>query len=201
MRYSQPFCWSLAALITHYLMPQSCLDSCPLLSYKTPSSSTMAEGLPNDTGFVDPKTNNFPGSLAAYCSDGASIVIGSLMGTSPVTVFVGECLLNTRCQPGHPSFPAAVRMCLSDLAQLLSAAVSASRLDLAICTLLFSNFHQFQFPVFDWTAQVMHQGTDCHGATVCRVSHRYQGGRQDRHCGADCSLLDVHRPLVYSNHW
>lgn len=50
----------------------------------------MAEGLPNDTGFVDPKTNNFPGSLAAYCSDGASIVIGSLMGTSPVTVFVGE---------------------------------------------------------------------------------------------------------------
>ena len=40
-------------------------------------------------GFVDPKTNNFPGSLAAYCSDGASIVIGSLMGTSPVTVFVG----------------------------------------------------------------------------------------------------------------
>ena len=40
-------------------------------------------------GFVDPKTNNFPGSMAAYCSDGASIVIGSLMGTSPVTVFVG----------------------------------------------------------------------------------------------------------------
>ena len=28
--------------------------------------------------------------MAAYRSDGASIVIGSLMGTSPVTVFVGE---------------------------------------------------------------------------------------------------------------
>ncbi|BDA42913.1 Adenine/guanine permease AZG1 [Coccomyxa sp. Obi] len=39
-------------------------------------------------GFVDPKTNNFPGSTLAYCSDGLSIVIGSLMGTSPVTVFV-----------------------------------------------------------------------------------------------------------------
>ncbi|CAL8467446.1 g6984 [Coccomyxa elongata] len=38
-------------------------------------------------GFVDEK-NNFPGSVAAYCSDGAGIVIGSLMGTSPVTVFV-----------------------------------------------------------------------------------------------------------------
>lgn len=50
----------------------------------------MAERLLNGTGFVDPKTNNFPGSLAAYCSDGASIVIGSLMGTSPVTVFVGK---------------------------------------------------------------------------------------------------------------
>ena len=73
----------------------------------------MAEGLPNGTGFVDPKTNNFPGSLAAYCSDGASIVIGSLMGTSPVTVFVGEWVLNTRCQPGHASFPAAMRLRLS----------------------------------------------------------------------------------------
>ena len=41
-------------------------------------------------GFVDPKTNNFPGSTLAYCSDGISIVIGSVMGTSPVTVFVGE---------------------------------------------------------------------------------------------------------------
>ena len=39
---------------------------------------------------MDPKTNNFPGSTMAYCSDGISIVIGSLMGTSPVTVFVGE---------------------------------------------------------------------------------------------------------------
>ena len=26
----------------------------------------------------------------AYCSDGISIVIGAVMGTSPVTVFVGE---------------------------------------------------------------------------------------------------------------
>ena len=85
--------WSLAALVTHFLSPHSCLDTCLLLSDHLPSSSTMAEGLPNDTGFVDPKTNNFPGSLAAYCSDGASIVIGSLMGTSPVTVFVGEWLL------------------------------------------------------------------------------------------------------------
>ncbi|KAK9909947.1 hypothetical protein WJX75_009918 [Coccomyxa subellipsoidea] len=39
-------------------------------------------------GFVDPKTNNFPGSTMAYCSDGISIVIGAVMGTSPVTVFV-----------------------------------------------------------------------------------------------------------------
>lgn len=88
----QPF-WSLAPLMFHHLSPHSYFDSCLLLSDHTPSSSTMAEGLPNDTGFVDPKTNNFPGSLAAYCSDGASIVIGSLMGTSPVTVFVGEWLL------------------------------------------------------------------------------------------------------------
>ena len=50
-------------------------------------------------GFVDPKTNNFPGSMAAYCSDGASIVIGSLMGTSPVTVFVGA--LQTVSQLPH----------------------------------------------------------------------------------------------------
>ena len=48
-------------------------------------------------GFVDPKTNNFPGSMAAYCSDGASIVIGSLMGTSPVTVFVGKLQLLGLC--------------------------------------------------------------------------------------------------------
>ena len=39
-------------------------------------------------GFVDEK-HNFPGSIAAYCSDGAGIVIGSLMGSSPLTVFVG----------------------------------------------------------------------------------------------------------------
>lgn len=39
-------------------------------------------------GFVDEK-HNFPGSIAAYCSDGAGIVIGSLMGSSPITVFVG----------------------------------------------------------------------------------------------------------------
>lgn len=45
-------------------------------------------------GFVDPKTNNFPGSTLAYCSDGISIVIGSLMGTSPVTVFVGALPLS-----------------------------------------------------------------------------------------------------------
>ncbi|EIE24456.1 hypothetical protein COCSUDRAFT_14437, partial [Coccomyxa subellipsoidea C-169] len=38
-------------------------------------------------GFVDDK-HNFPGSIAAYCSDGAGIVIGSLMGSSPLTVFV-----------------------------------------------------------------------------------------------------------------
>ncbi|KAK9909872.1 hypothetical protein WJX75_008797 [Coccomyxa subellipsoidea] len=38
-------------------------------------------------GFVDEK-HNFPGSIAAYCSDGAGIVIGSLMGSSPLTVFV-----------------------------------------------------------------------------------------------------------------
>jgi hypothetical protein len=41
-------------------------------------------------GFVDPVTNNFPNSLYAYCCDGFSIVIGALMGSSPVTVFVGE---------------------------------------------------------------------------------------------------------------
>lgn len=45
-------------------------------------------------GFVDPKTNNFPGSTMAYCSDGISIVIGAVMGTSPVTVFVGELPLS-----------------------------------------------------------------------------------------------------------
>jgi AGZA family xanthine/uracil permease-like MFS transporter len=39
-------------------------------------------------GFVDPVTNNFPNSLYAYCCDGFSIVIGALMGSSPVTVFV-----------------------------------------------------------------------------------------------------------------
>lgn len=64
-------------------------------------------------GFVDPVTNNFPGSLYAYCSDGASIVIGSLLGTSPVTVFVGQrslrpaarCMLSTldiTTAPAHP---------------------------------------------------------------------------------------------------
>ena len=43
-------------------------------------------------GFVDPVTNNFPNSMYAYCCDGFSIVIGSLMGSSPVTVFVGAPL-------------------------------------------------------------------------------------------------------------
>ena len=46
-------------------------------------------------GFVDAK-HNFPGSTFAYCADGLSIVIGSLMGVPPVTVFVGEpCLAPT----------------------------------------------------------------------------------------------------------
>ncbi len=44
-------------------------------------------------GFVDEK-HNFPGSVLAYCSDGAGIVVGSLMGTSPITVFVGVCPLS-----------------------------------------------------------------------------------------------------------
>ena len=45
--------------------------------------------------------NNFPGSIAAYCSDGAGIVIGSLMGTSPITVFVGEPPARPRVQDLH----------------------------------------------------------------------------------------------------
>jgi len=39
-------------------------------------------------GFVDPETKDFPRSTLAYCSDGVGIVVGSLMGTSPLTVFI-----------------------------------------------------------------------------------------------------------------
>ncbi|KAF2757015.1 purine transporter [Pseudovirgaria hyperparasitica] len=40
------------------------------------------------SGVVDPDTGDFPRSTLAYCSDALSISIGSLFGTSPVTVFV-----------------------------------------------------------------------------------------------------------------
>ena len=38
--------------------------------------------------FIDEKTKAFPRSLIAYCVDGLSIVIGSCLGTSPLTVFI-----------------------------------------------------------------------------------------------------------------
>jgi AGZA family xanthine/uracil permease-like MFS transporter len=38
-------------------------------------------------GFID-ENKNFPRSIFAYCADGISIVVGSLMGTSPLTVFI-----------------------------------------------------------------------------------------------------------------
>ena len=39
-------------------------------------------------GFVNDETKDFPRSTLAYCSDGVGIVVGSLMGTSPLTVFI-----------------------------------------------------------------------------------------------------------------
>jgi AGZA family xanthine/uracil permease-like MFS transporter len=40
------------------------------------------------TGIVDPDTGDFPRSTLAYATDSVSIVLGSLLGLSPVTVFV-----------------------------------------------------------------------------------------------------------------
>lgn len=40
------------------------------------------------SGVVDPETGDFPRSTLAYCTDAMCISIGSLFGTSPVTVFV-----------------------------------------------------------------------------------------------------------------
>jgi adenine/guanine/hypoxanthine permease len=40
------------------------------------------------SGVVDEKTGAFPRSTLAYCTDAASISIGSLLGTSPVTAFI-----------------------------------------------------------------------------------------------------------------
>ena len=34
------------------------------------------------------KTGDFPRSVITYCMDGLGIIIGALMGSSPVTVFV-----------------------------------------------------------------------------------------------------------------
>lgn len=39
-------------------------------------------------GLVDPDTGDFEGQYAAFMSDAAAIVVGSLLGTSPVTAFV-----------------------------------------------------------------------------------------------------------------
>lgn len=39
-------------------------------------------------GFVDPKTQDFEGSAVAYLVDAFGIIIGSLMGCSPVTAFI-----------------------------------------------------------------------------------------------------------------
>ena len=39
-------------------------------------------------GFVDPRTQDFEGSAVAYLVDAGGIVIGSLMGCSPVTAFI-----------------------------------------------------------------------------------------------------------------
>jgi xanthine/uracil/vitamin C permease (AzgA family) len=38
--------------------------------------------------FVDQKTKTFDRALQAYCVDGASIVFGSCLGTSPLTVYI-----------------------------------------------------------------------------------------------------------------
>ena len=38
-------------------------------------------------GYID-KNKSFPRSLWAYCTDGTSIVVGSLLGISPVTVYI-----------------------------------------------------------------------------------------------------------------
>ena len=39
-------------------------------------------------GVVEPSSGDFPRSTIAYCADALSISIGSLFGTSPVTVFI-----------------------------------------------------------------------------------------------------------------
>eukprot|EP00882_Tetradesmus_deserticola_P014537 GHRQ01015460.1.p1 GENE.GHRQ01015460.1~~GHRQ01015460.1.p1 ORF type:complete len:355 (+),score=124.76 GHRQ01015460.1:692-1756(+) len=39
-------------------------------------------------GFVDEKTNAFPRQLFAFCVDGIAIVIGSLLGCAPLTVYI-----------------------------------------------------------------------------------------------------------------
>lgn len=39
-------------------------------------------------GVVDPKDGDFPRSTIAYCTDGACLSIGALLGSSPVTAFI-----------------------------------------------------------------------------------------------------------------
>lgn len=40
------------------------------------------------SGVVDPETGDFPRSTLAYCTDALFISVGSLLGSSPVTVFI-----------------------------------------------------------------------------------------------------------------
>jgi AGZA family xanthine/uracil permease-like MFS transporter len=39
-------------------------------------------------GVVDPRDGDFPRSTLAYCTDGACVSLGALMGLSPVTAFI-----------------------------------------------------------------------------------------------------------------
>jgi AGZA family xanthine/uracil permease-like MFS transporter len=39
-------------------------------------------------GVVDPETGDFPRSTITYCTNAAIILIGSLFGCSPVTIFI-----------------------------------------------------------------------------------------------------------------
>ncbi|KAL6762610.1 xanthine/uracil/vitamin C permease-like protein [Haematococcus lacustris] len=39
-------------------------------------------------GFINHRTSEFPRQTAAFCVDGIAIIIGSLLGTSPLTVFI-----------------------------------------------------------------------------------------------------------------
>lgn len=44
--------------------------------------------MPPSLGFIDERTKSFPRQVFAFCVDGVAIILGSLFGCAPLTVYI-----------------------------------------------------------------------------------------------------------------